>query len=506
MIESIIVVGGGSAGLLAALTLKTKLPNLHVTVVHSKELGVIGVGEGTTPLVPAHLHGYLGVDVGEFIEQTRSSWKLGIRFLWGPRQHFDYTFTHQVDWKWSKLSKCNGFYCMDDFSGADLASELMSVGNVFTRKEDGEPLIERTFGYHAENKRLVSYLERSARQRGVEFRDDKVADVEVGEVGVESLRLESGQLLRADLFIDASGFGSLLLGKAMAEPYVDFGSTLFCNRAVLGSWERDEEPVLPYTTAETMNAGWCWQIEHPRRIARGYVYSSDFIDDGRAERELREKNPKITDTRTVRFPSGRYERSWVKNVVAVGNASGFVEPLEATSLHCICHASRRLAEGLIDSDCRPGPALTLSFNLAAANAWDQIRWFLGLHYKFNTRLNTPFWQTCRRDTQIGPAAEFVDFYKENGPSPYGRDTILCPNDMFGLEGYLTILVGMQVPHSRRHPVSALEHRIWSQIQSEHRTQAEEGMTIEEVNEIIQSPQWRWYPDYFLDDGLATFTR
>src|SRR5262249_35835047 len=159
--------------------------------------------------------------------------------------------------------------------------------------------------------------------------------VEQDEHCITGLKLASGRSRDADLYVDCSGFRSVLLSEALGEPFVNFSSTLYCDRALAGGWDRTTERIKPYTTAETLDAGWCWQTEHPNRIIRGYVYSSAFISDEDAEREFRSKNPKIEKARLLKFPSGRYRNSWVKNVVAIGNASGFVEPLEATSLHVI---------------------------------------------------------------------------------------------------------------------------------------------------------------------------
>ena len=142
-----------------------------------------------------------------------------------------------------------------------------------------------------------------------------------------------------DLYIDSSGFASVLLGKALAEPFISFQSSLFDDRAVVGWWPRGEEPIQPYTTAESMSAGRNWRIDHETRIDRGYVYCSAYISDTDAEAEFRTKNPKVSDTRIVKFKTGRYVRGWVKNVVAIGNASGFVEPLESTALGALCTAT-----------------------------------------------------------------------------------------------------------------------------------------------------------------------
>src|SRR5690349_17215472 len=143
-INRVLILGGGSAGFLAAITLKSKLPELAVRVFRSKEIPIIGVGEGTTPVVPLHLHGYLNLDLGEFYRLARPIWKLGIRFLgWGPRSSFDYTFNHQVDWQWEQLPRPNGFYCGERFENASIASALMAFNRAFMRQPDGTPVIAR---------------------------------------------------------------------------------------------------------------------------------------------------------------------------------------------------------------------------------------------------------------------------------------------------------------------------------------------------------------------------
>src|SRR6185295_11334759 len=194
-----------------------------------------------------------------------------------------------------------------------------------------------------------------------------------------------------DFFIDASGFRSELLGRTLEEPFVSFASSLYCDRAIVGGWDRTDEPILPYTTAETMDAGWCWQIEHEKWINRGYVYSSAFLRDEVAREELLRKNPKVEgEPRLVTFRSGRYQRLWVGNVVAVGNAAGFVEPLEATALQVICVEASTLTDSLLDSLSTPTPTLIQLYNEYNTRAWDDIRDFLAVHYKFNTRLDSPF--------------------------------------------------------------------------------------------------------------------
>lgn len=495
-IRSVIVLGGGSAGFIAALTLKAKHPNLSVTVIRSKEIGIIGVGEGTTPAVPTHLHGYIGLDSTEFYKKAQPTWKLGIRFLWGPRPHFDYTFGRQCDWKYHALPRNNAFYCNEEFQYADMLSALMSHNRVFMRQKSGFPLVRRVFGYHIENEKFVGVLESNAGKYGVEVMDDTVEEVMQDENGVTGLRMKSGATLKADLYVDCSGFRSVLLHQTLGEPYISFKSSLFCDRAIAGGWDRTDEPVKPYTTSETMDAGWCWQIEHLTRIIRGYVYSSDFISDADAEREIRAKNPKLGDLRVVKFPSGRYRDSWVKNVIAVGNASGFVEPLEATSLAIICSESRHLSETLKDCHYKVTPSMKKSYNIFANRAWDNIRQFLALHYKFNNRVDTAFWKACLEKTDLCDAAGITEYYQENGPSTHCRNTLLKTTDMFGMEGYLTMFTGMKVPHKFKYEPSTSELRVWNWIRARYRAKALAAMPIPQAYRAVTSPAWKWNPNFY----------
>ena len=272
---------------------------------------------------------------------------------------------------------------------------------------------------------------------------------------------------------------------------------------MVGFWPRTDEIINPYTTAETMDAGWCWQIEHQDMVNRGYVFCSAFLDDAQADEEFRAKNPRVSSTRIVPFLSGRYERVWVGKVVALGNAAGFVEPLESSSLSIISDTSRLLAECLSLCNREPTPTLRGVFNRINARAWDSIRDFLGLHYKFNTRLDTPFWRECRANVELGPMQSLVDYYHENGPNPFGRTTLIETNGFCDIEGYLVMLVGQKVPYQRKFVPSDEERRIWNGIRAEHRAQALSGMSVRQALNAIASPTWQWTPGYFRDASVMT---
>lgn len=497
MIQRILVLGGGSAGFLAAISLKARLPSLQVAVLRSKELGIIGVGEGTTWAFPNYIHGRLSIDPSQFHHMAQPSWKLGIRFFnWGPRPYFDYTFRPQFTSRWENLAKPNGYYCEDQIEYADVSPALMSEDKIFLRNQYGGPHIGTDVGYHIENKMFVEFLEAHAARIGVGITDDTVREVRQDEHGITGLVLQSGRTETADLYVDASGFASVLLGQALAEPFVSYRPTLFCDRAVVGGWARTNEPIKPYTTAEGMDAGWCWQIEHEHRINRGYVFASAFISDEEAEREFRAKNPKVQATRFVPFRPGRTERAWVKNVVGVGNACGFVEPLEATSLGVICDECDSLVNSLAESDGQPTPSLVQHYNRRNAGKWDNIRYFLSIHYKYNTALDTPFWRECREKVDIGPAADVVEYYRENGPGIFHRPTLLDGLSQFGLEGYWSMLIGQKVALKRPFVASPKDRESWRQIQQHFKSKAQAAVNIPEALALIRSPEFRWPPTLY----------
>jgi tryptophan halogenase len=476
---------------MAALTLKRKLPHLSVRVLRSPDIGVIGVGEGTTLSFPKLLFEYLKLKPQPFYEQAEPTWKLGIKFLWGPRPEFYYTFAYEYQHRYAELSRNNGFFFNGDLPYAGAVSAFMANDKAFPRRPDGLPHFHNHYAFHIENKKLVSWLEKTARDFGVEVQDATVT-AEPGPEGIAALVTEKGERITADLFLDASGFRSELLGRTLGEPFISYTDALFCDRAVIGGWPRTDEPIKPYTTAETMDAGWCWQIEHEHWINRGYVYASNFLSDADALQEFLRKNPKVAnEPRLVKFRSGRYTRNWIGNVVGIGNAVGFVEPLEATALQVICVEASTLADALIDSLCAPTPTLIKLYNDYNAQAWDDIRDFLAIHYKFNPRLDTPFWRACRSDTQLHGAEFLVEFYRENGPSVVAGAQLLHPSNSFGMDGYLALLVGQNVPHGKPFTPPPNEAKIWRDRCLTWAHEAQRGLSVKQCLDAIRKPGMKW---------------
>lgn len=491
-ISKVVVLGGGSAGLMAALTLKKKIPALKVSVVHSPDIGVIGVGEGTTLAFPRHFFEFLSINPQSFYLEAEPTWKLGIKFLWGPRPYFFYNFAFEYAKRIPELKRAPGFYYDSSLPWLDRASAYMLNDKAFPRRKDGLPQFHKNHAFHIENKKLVGWLDGQCRSAGVEFVEATVK-VDGNRDEIKALITDKGQRIEADLFIDASGFRSELLGRTMREPFCSFADTLFCDRAIIGGWEREDEPIHPYTTAETMDAGWCWQIEHENYINRGYVYGSDFMDDDKALDELQKKNPRIkTAPRVIKYRSGRYARNWVGNVVGIGNAVGFVEPLEATALQVIAVQTSSLADALLDCLLEPNPSLQGVYNKYNSSQWDDIRDFLAVHYKFNTRLDTPFWQACQNDTPLHSAQSVVDFYRENGPSFLSGNILVDGYNSFGIDGYLAMLVGQNVPHNKRYTPDASEKQFLKTYREGLSMEAQsQGMGVQDALNAIRDPNAKW---------------
>lgn len=477
---------------MAALTLKIKLPSLKVTVVRSHDIGIIGVGEGTTVVFPRHFFEYLRLKPQSFYAEADPTWKLGIRFLWGSRSEFYYTFSHEFEKKLPELSRNNGFFYRDDARFLSHPSAFMAQDKVFPRQPDGSPRFHNNHAFHIENRKLVGWLEGQCKKAGIEFIDATVT-AEKGGQGVSALITEKGERLTADLYIDASGFRSELIGRTLEEPYVCYADSLYCDRAVIGGWTRTDEPIKPYTTAETMDNGWCWQIDHETFINRGYVYSSAFVSDEQAREEFLRKNPKVPadKPRLVKFRTGRYRRSWVGNVVAIGNSAGFVEPLEATALQVICVETSTLADSLADSLLDPPPTLIDLYNRYNGDQWDDIRNFLAVHYRFNTRLDTPFWRAAQNDVALHGAEQIVQFYKENGPSVVAGIAMVHPTNSFGMDGYLAMLVGQGVPHAKPYTPTPAELEFWNRRCRGLAEEARQGMGVKEALQAIRSPNIKW---------------
>lgn len=453
MIRSIGVVGGGTAGYFAALALKRAFPELRVAVIESPDIPIIGVGEATTTLMPPFLHAELGLDIVELWKAVKPTFKLGIRFEWGlPRDsYFAFPFDDADPITAAALD--------GNLTRQSLISLLMHErrGPVLRGPDDQELSLlgSLKFAYHLDNAPFVRFLAKVATERGIEHVPMTVDEVRLSPDGRVASLVGRDRQVSYDFYVDASGFRSRLMEQALNSPFQSYASSLFCDRAIVATAPQ-QGGIAPYTTAETMDAGWCWNIPMRGENHRGYVHSSSAISEDQALAEMRAKNPGLGEPWTVRFRSGRHADFWKGNVAAVGNAYGFVEPLESTALHMVIIELAYLRAGI----ARANDPASLSRFVESANRnvgghWDYLRWFLALHYKYNRRLDTPFWQAARNDVDISGFDELVNRVRESGPSltlEGSRFTHLDP--AFGLSGIMTILAGQHFPHGGRPPSAA----------------------------------------------------
>jgi len=431
------VIGGGTAGYFAAIALKRASPARRVTVVESSKIPIIGVGEATTPPLVAFLHYTLGIDVVDFYARVRPTWKLGIQFTWGARP-FQYPFGS------GDVTEAMAY---DGALDACSLTSMLMANHAFPVLDDAfgprSLLTDLWFAYHLDNKRFVAYLADHARKVGVEHLDRTVTDVAVANGSIDHLVTAEGDQPRFDLYVDATGFRSLLIEKALGSPFQSYASTLLCDRAVVADVPHGGK-LKPYTHAETMDAGWCWAIPQVDCDHRGYVYSSAHISDDEAEAEMRRKNPGMGKTWSVKFRSGRHREVWIGNACAIGNAYGFVEPLESTALHVVILEVMDLVRELARLDREGGEPDRARLGKRLGDNWDYLRWFLGIHYRFNSRLDTPFWQTCRRDVDISGFESVLAQFREGGPltARMERD---ARDRVFGPFGTDVLLLGQGVP-------------------------------------------------------------
>jgi tryptophan halogenase len=466
-IASIGVVGGGTAGYFAALALKRAFPDVAITIIESPRIPIIGVGEATTTLMPPFLHAELGLDIVELWNAVRPTFKLGIHFDWGEPAPYAFAYPFG-DAEPAVAAAIDG-----DLARQSLSSLLMRDRCGPIVRADGAivSLLEHTkLAYHLDNAPFVRFLASAARARGIAHVAMTIDDVRVRADGNVDALVGDGREVRCDFYVDASGFGSRLLERALGTPFTSYASSLFCDRAIVATVPR-HGAIDPYTTAETMDAGWCWRIPVALEDHRGYVHASSAISEDAAIAEMRAKNPGMAEPWTVRFRSGRHTDFWRGNVAAIGNAYAFVEPLESTALHMVIVEIAYLRAGLAKwSDVDARTRFVARANASVGAHWDHLRWFLAVHYKFNRRLDTPFWRAAREGVDIGELAHAIARYEEEGPAVAREGGFLRDDPTFGATGLVTMLLGQRVPH--RGPVPSR-----AAIDAFERTSAEQMRTL-----------------------------
>ncbi|WP_137897448.1 tryptophan halogenase family protein [Sphingomonas sp. 2SG] len=422
--QRVVVVGGGTSGWMAATALAKLLPSrCTVTLIESEAIGIIGVGEATLPHIRA-FNERLGIVEAEFMAATRATFKLGIEFRdWG-RVGDSYIHPFGTFGRGSGEVQFHHYYTRLLRAGVPLPPiEHYSMACSLARANRfGQPArdpqqIASTFGYayQFDAVAFAPYLRRIAEGLGVRRTEGKVVAVErdAQSGDVTALVLADGRRVEGDLFVDCSGFAALLIGQELAEPFEDWSRWLPADRAVAMPC-RTATAVTPYTSAIAMPSGWRWRIPLQHRTGNGYVFASDFLSEGAATDVLLgavEGTP-LADPRVLRFKAGRRTRSWVNNVVAVGLASGFLEPLESTSLYLVQQAITALIE--LFPEKRIAPVDRDEFNRLINMEYDRVRDFLILHYHATERDDSPFWTYVRTMPIPDSLAEKMALFRRRG--------------------------------------------------------------------------------------------
>jgi tryptophan halogenase len=450
-IRRIVIAGGGTAGWMTAAALSRTLGKvLDITLVESDEIGTVGVGEATIPTL-VHFHRLLDINEAEFMAATQATFKLGISFeSWRARgkdyihsfgttgtDHWTAGFQHF----WMKgrkqgLAGDYGDYCLE--LKASLESKFAHLPN------DG-----MNYAYHLDAGRYARFLRRFSEHFGIERIEAKIASVEQTANGdIAALLLDSGKRIEGDLFIDCTGFRSLLLGQTLGVAYEDWSHWLFNDSAIAVQTE-SMGPALPLTRSMAHDWGWQWRIPLQSRVGNGIVYSSRHIDDETAKATLlgNIEGKALTEPRVIRFKPGQRVKTWSHNCVAIGLSSGFLEPIESTSIHLIQRSIVRLLQNFPSQGIRE--ADVQEFNAQTWSEIEFIRDFIILHYKVTERRDTPYWKEAAEMAVPPQLQHRIDMFQQTGRS------FRVTNELFAENSWIQVMLGQGIMPDQHHPSADL---------------------------------------------------
>lgn len=435
---NVVIIGGGTAGWMTAAGLASMLGDtgLSITLIESETIGVVGVGEATLPHI-RFFNETIGIDEAEFMAATSATFKLGIEFVDWARKGDRYIhpfgdhglsnagipFHHY----WCKLAQTGAVDQIDMYSLPVVACRMAR----FQPPSDDPRSVMSTYryAYQFDALKYAPFLRRHAEARGVKRIEGKVVDVHLnGESGdINSVQLESGEMITGDLFIDCTGFFGLLIEKALQTGYEPWTKWLPCDRAVAVACQ-SAGPLLPYTRATADQAGWRWRIPLQHRTGNGHVYSSAFMSDEDAERALLDnlEGEPLASPRMLKFVTGKRRKLWNRNCVAIGLSGGFLEPLESTSIYLIQEGITKLLE-LFPQSPNYG-ARAAEYNTQMDLEFERVRDFLVLHYHATERDDTAFWRYMQNMEIPASLAEKIELFRTRGRvTAYDQGLFLSPS-------------------------------------------------------------------------------
>lgn len=448
----VIIAGGGTAGWVAAAALSSQLgPLLDITLIESDQISTVGVGEATIPTQRA-FHQLLGLDERAFMKATRATFKLGIAFEnWGARgDRYLHAFGQIGKSTW--MGDFHHMWCQaraDGYGGEldDYSFELQAAeAGKFQTGENSK----LSYAYHLDASLYAGFLRKHSEAKGVHRHEGKIIDVQINaETGhIDAVSLEHGETIEGDLFIDCTGFRALLIGQALGVGYDDWSHWLPMNSAVAMQTRSDAE-ILPYTRSIARDAGWQWRIPLQHRVGNGHVYCSDYMEDDTARDTLLSTvdGEPVAEPRLIRFKTGRRQKVWEKNCIALGLSSGFLEPLESTSIHLIQAAVTRLIQVFPFNGS--APALAAHFNAQADEELESIRDFIILHYVQTRRSDTPFWRDRQSLEMPDSLAQRIALYRETGL------TYQHGHELFRVDSWLQVMRGQGLDSDTYHHMGQL---------------------------------------------------
>jgi tryptophan halogenase len=441
VVKKVVITGGGTAGWVTAAALSQQFGELlEIVLVESEEIGTVGVGEATFPSILA-FHRLIDLDEREFMRAAKATFKLGISFEnWGglgDRYMHAFGTIGRSTW-------------MGDFQHFWLAAQELGFGGelgdyCFERQAAmaGKFALSETvkinYAYHFDAGLYAAHLRRMSETKGVKRIEGKIARVEQHpESGfVKSLVLESGEAVSGDLFVDCTGFRGLLIEQTLKAGFEDYSPWLRTDSALAVQTPSTDE-IPPYTRSIARQAGWQWKIPLQHRVGNGLVFCSQYqsIDDARQTLMSNLDLEPLFEPRLIRFKAGRRVKAWDKNVISMGLASGFIEPLESTSIHLIQIGVTRLMQLFPFSGITN--ALINRYNDQSRVEYERIRDFIILHYKLTEREDTSFWRDCRHMDIPDTLAQRIELFRESGQAYQATD------EMFRVESWMQVMLGQRV--------------------------------------------------------------
>lgn len=451
-LKRIVIAGGGTAGWLTAAALARQLGDLlEITLIESSEIGTIGVGESTIPTARA-FHSLLGIDEADFMAATGSSFKLGISFESWTRDGSKYfhSFGEIGPSTWMGSFLHFWLHAREKGLASDLGDYCLELSaaraNKFSLDQDN-PV---NYAYHLDAADYAHYLREFCRKLDVRHIDGQIASVQrCGESGnIQSLTLKDGRAIEGDFFVDCTGMKALLLGEALGVGYEEWTDYLPTNRAIAVQTTKTS-PAVPYTRAIAHSAGWRWQIPLQHRIGNGLVYCDRFLSDDEARSRLLDGigGEPLFEPRIIKFNAGTRAAHWEKNCVALGLSSGFVEPLESTSIHLVMIGVTRLLQLFPFGDAIE--PLAQRYNALAAKEIEHIRDFIILHYHLNDRHGEGLWDYCRNLEIPDSLAQRIALFREAAQAYQGSD------ELFRVDSWVQVMMGQGITPGAHHEMARL---------------------------------------------------